>query len=704
MPFPKAAALAGLAGFLAATAASVAEADTSGGATEVSGVEVTARFEAARQSIQPALGATSYTVTEASIQTLPGGDNQALNQVLLQLPGVVQDGFGQFHVRDDHNNLQYRINGVILPEGLSVFGQALSPRLVDRLSLVTGALPAQYGLRTAGIVDINVRSRLEDGGEVSIYGGSQGLLQPGLEYGGTRGDLTGFLSASYRRSDLGLESIDGSSTPLHDRTDQVQSFGYLSRVLGPEDQVTLIAGYSNQRFQIPNPRGLQPDGTFVLAGRTDYPSEALDQSQRETTGFLIASLLHVADRSNLQTSVFSRYSTLTYRPDTPGELLYNGLAEFAARRNIAAGVQLDGLWRLSDAHTLRAGAVGQAERATSRTRTQVFPADINGLQTSDIPLRLDDATGRTQTTWSAYVQDEWKPAPGLTLNYGLRFDLYAGYRRESQLSPRINAVWTPWAGGTLHAGYARYFSPPPFEKASDARIASLDGTTGAALSDGNTTPFAERQHYFDVGLQQVLAPGLVLGVDAYWRRSRNLIDEGQFGAPIVLTPFNYRDGRIEGLEASLVLDRGPLSAYANFAVSRAEGRNIVSSQFNFDPAERAYIAANYIFLDHDQTYTASAGASWGFSEGLLADSRAGFDVIYGSGLRTEGATPNGGALPDYIQVNLGLSHAFGPFEARVDVINLFDRVYLIRDGSGVGVGAPQYGPRRGVFAGLTRRF
>ena len=101
------------------------------------------RLDDARASIQPSLGATSYGVDQATIQALPGGDNQPLNQLILQVPGVVQDGFGQLHVRDDHNGLEYRINGTILPEGLAVFGQTLSPRLINSFNLLTGALPAQ---------------------------------------------------------------------------------------------------------------------------------------------------------------------------------------------------------------------------------------------------------------------------------------------------------------------------------------------------------------------------------------------------------------------------------------------------------------------------------------------------------------------------------------------------------------------------------
>ena len=71
--------------------------------------------------------------------------------------------------------------------------------------------------------------------------------------------------------------------------------------------------------------------------------------------------------------------------------------------------------------------------------------------------------------------------------------------------------------------------------------------------------------------------------------------------------------------------------------------------------------------------------------------------------------PNGHSLPSYEQVNLGVMHRFegapgGPLEVRLDLINLLDETYVIRNGTGVGVGAPQFGPRRSVFAGIRKEF
>ncbi len=160
------------------------------------------------------------------------------------------------------------------------------------------------------------------------------------------------------------------------------------------------------------------------------------------------------------------------------------------------------------------------------------------------------------------------------------------------------------------------------------------------------------------------------------------------------------------MEADASYNHGPLTAYANLAWAKNQGRDIITSQFNFSAADLNYISSHYIYLDHDQTWTGSAGVSY-----LWRGTRVGGDLIYGSGLRATGpdGIPNGDHLPGYVQVNLALSHRFergplGPIEVRLDVINLFDHVYEIRDGTGVGVGAPQYGPRRGIFAGITQSF
>jgi hypothetical protein len=676
-------------------------ADASG--DPVSEVVVTAaRLNAARDSIQPQLGASTYAFSQQQVDALPGGENLQLQQVILQAPGVTQDSFGQLHIREDHNGLQYRLNGVILPEGLSVFGQAIPTRLADSVKLITGALPAQYGLRTAGIVDIRTKSGIQGGGQVGLYGGAFNTVQPSIEYGGSSGNFSGYGSLSWLSSDRGVEGPDSRVIPLHDHTDQLNGFAYLEDILDPDTRASLILGTSNQHFQIPNRPGQDTAG-FTVNGVSDLPSEDLNEQQREITHYAIASLLHTQGAFTGQISLFGRYSSLDYAPDPLGDLLYGGISQTARKSDTAGGVQAEGAYALNDAHTLRGGLIAQVDRSISNTTSRVLPLDANGDQTSDAPLAIVDNGSKTSSTFSAYVQDEWKLFSHLTINYGVRFDQFNGYRDENQVSPRVNVVWE--AGGTaVHVGYARYFSPPPFELVATQTVGKFAGTSAAAPSDQSTTPYAERDDYYDVGLTQKLGRHFSVGLDSYYKKARNLVDEGQFGAPIILTPFNYRDGLAYGVELALNYSNGPLQAYFNLSGQKAQGRDIVSSEFNFDPADLAYIKTHYIYLDHDQRYTASAGASY-----LVAGVRLSGDVVYGSGLRKDSDVPNGGQLAPYTQVNFSVSKSFdhlpgGPLELRVDLVNAFDDVYEIRDGTGVGVGAPQFGPRRGVFFGVTKSF
>ena len=669
----------------------------------------------ARSSIQTQTGASTYVIDEKAISAQPGGDNSLLNQVIMQAPDVAQDSFGQFHVRGEHNGLQYRLNGIILPEGISVFGQSLDPRLISSLTLITGALPAEYGLRTAGIIDLKTKSGVIDpGGSISVYGGSHGEVTPSFNYGGTAGNLNYFVSGDFLRSDLGIESPDGRSNPLHDHTQQYHGFAYAEYILDEEDRLSAALSTSTSNFQIPNRAGREPgisnaNGTpLTVDGQIAYPSARLDDNQRELNHFAIVSWQHSQGAFDLQTSATARYSSLTFTPDVLGGVLYNGIAQKAYKQNVAYALQSDGAYKISNEHTLRAGGFVQSDHSKSATVSQVIELDPLGNQLSDMPMSIIDNGGKTEWIESLYLQDEWKLVPTVTVNYGLRVDHFTAFTSARQVSPRLNALWQALPDTIVHGGYARYLSPPPFELVGGETIEKFVNTTGAAQVSMATTPQAERANYYDIGVQQKISPRFTVGLDTYYKQSCQLIDEGQFGAPIILTPFNYAQGKQYGAELTGNFTAEALSAYLNLAFQSARGKTIDSAQFNFAPAVLSYIADHYIHLDHEQQFTASGGASYSWH-----DTRFSADFLLGSGLRANetladaNSIPNGAHLPYYVQLNAGLSHVFqldrgGTLTARLDVINILDKTYEIRDGTGVGVGAPQYGPRRGLFAGVSK--
>jgi outer membrane receptor protein involved in Fe transport len=698
---------------------SAADASASSGGSsswQLKAIEVTAqRLNDARTSIETQTGASTYTIDSQAIAAMPGGENAQLNQVLLQAPDVVQDSFGQIHVRADHNDLQYRLNGIILPEGISVFSQTLSPRLISSLKLITGALPAEYGLRTAGVIDLSTASGvLQPGGDISLYGGSHSTFQPSAEYGGSDGKFTYYGTVDYKQDNLGIESPDSSSNPLHDHTTQLHAFGYFENIIDTDDRVSLIIGTSNDEFQIPNQRGLQPSLGYDVLGQSAYLSDDLHERQHELAEYAIASWQHAEGALNWQTSLSARYTSLHFAPDELGDLLYNGIAQDAFKDDTAIGWQTDAAYQVNTAHTVRAGLYYQHDSSKSNTTSQVLPIDdTTGVQTSDVPLALLDNNTQVQQIESVYLQDEWKVFAPFTLNYGVRFDRYSAYSSGSQLSPRVNAVWQFDTGTTLHGGYSRYFTPPPFELVAANTFTQFAGTS--AVPPGSVTkdspPIAERANYYDLGVQQsLLDQRLTLGLDSFYEQAQHLIDEGQFGAPIILTPFNYRYGLIGGIEVTANYTVDNFAAYLNSAWQAAHGKGVESAQFNFDQPSLDYIASNYIHLDHEGRVSASGGASY-----LWSGTRFSVDGLFGSGLRQDltladgSVIPNGDHTPSYLQVNLGLSHAFdlggtGPLTVRFDVINVADKVYQIRSGSGVGVFAPQYGPRRGFFGGVSWKF
>lgn len=698
-----------------ASAFAQTEPTTQPSSSTLPGITVTAtKMDEERSAILPSLGATKYDFSRTAIQNTPQGENAPLNQVLLRAPGVVQDGFGQVHVRGDHGSLQYRLDGVQLPEGLALFSQVLSPRFANSISLLTGALPAQYGLRTAGVVDIGVKSGTANpGAEASFMGGSYNWVQPSAQYGGRSGNIDYFAVGQYVSDGIGIENPTPAWTPIHDDTAQWYGLAKVTTIVDENMRLSFIGGGASARYQIPNNINQVPN--FTVLGNSTWDSSILDQRQWESTYFGVASLQKTYQDFNMQLSGFARYSQLNHQPDAIGDLLYNGFAPWAQRTSFATGMQGDASWKVAPRHTLRGGFLVQRERVTSFAQANALPlvpdpADpdapaIPGGQ----PVGLTDGSDLTGWTYSVYLQDEWKLLPTLTVNAGLRFDAITGTISENQLSPRINVVWEPTPEISLRAGYSRYFVPVPLNQVSVASLAARAGTVVAPEVLTNDAARAERSDYIDVGLTVRPVDGLTVGFSGFYKWAENYIDKGQFGAPIFQTAFNYSNAQVRGFELFANYDKGPWSLYANLAWSQVNSINITSSQFNFEQADLDFIANNWIFADHNQSWTGSAGAAYVFNMGSDWATRVSADMLYGNGLRQTIVTPNDTALPAYATLNLSVTQRL-PINGskgtnvRFDAINVTDGQYQLRTGTGVGVGAPQFGMRRAFFVTMSQKF
>ncbi|HEY3794834.1 MAG TPA: TonB-dependent receptor [Bradyrhizobium sp.] len=663
------------------------------------------RFDEARRALVAPTGAGSYQLSQQALEALPQGTNTPLDKALLQVPGVSQDSAasGQLHVRNEHANLQYRINGIMLPDGVGAFGQIIDTGIVGSLALITGALPAQYGLRTAGVLDIQTKTdAFNNSGSVSVYGGSHGNITTSAEYGGTIGQTQYYVSGRYFGSSVGIENPTPAYNAIHDNTSQEKGFLYLSTVIDPTSRLTLISGVSNGAYEIPNNPGQPPQ--FTPFGITNFDSALLNERQQEFNQFNVLAYQHAGDGYDYQLSYFNRYSQLHFYPDPIGDLVFNGVASDVYRQSFINGIQEDTSYRLGFAHTLKFGFSASTENSLVNNGSTALLLDPGTGMPTDTPSSVFDSNTKTGYLFSTYLEDEWKVTNQLTVNAGLRFDQMWQFIDANQLSPRINATWKPYDGTTFHAGYSRNFTPPEQVLAAPTNLALVQGTTAQPAVSQSDPVQPERSNVYDIGVDQKIyaIPGLEVGLDAYYKTATDLLDDGQFGAAYVLSAFNYARAQNVGVEFKTSYTNGNLHLYGNVAWARQRATQVVSNQYLFDPDELAYIANAYVYTDHAQLLTASAGASY-----LWNGTKFSADMIYGSGLRNGFA--NTTSLPSYSQVNVGVSHDFNivsaakPTTLRFDVVNLFDSIYEIRDGSGIGVFAPQFGPRRGFYFGISQK-
>ena len=388
--------------------------------------------------------------------------------MLLQAPGVSQDSAasGLLHVRNDHANVQYRINGILLPDGITGFGSIFDTSFIGSIALVTGALPAEYGLRTAGLIDITTRTDLfNNSGSVSVYGGSHGTITPSVEYGGTFGSTcpttptttTGYTKAPpasadcfagvqyyftgrYLQNTVGLENPTPAYNAIHDLTQQERGFAYMSAFVDPTTRVSLIAGTAVNNFQIPNIPG-QPIGQSAVPvtsafGVTSFNSALLNENQNETTQFGVLSVQKSYEGFDGQISYFTRYSNLQFTPDPIGDLLINGIASTVNRQLLHqrhpgrclisdqfGAYPSHRLHRQRRADLRRQFIAGRALRALRRYRS-MRPSET-----------ITDNVSKRAVLIGIYAQDEWKVTNQLTINAGLRFDQMYQYRQRQPAQP-----------------------------------------------------------------------------------------------------------------------------------------------------------------------------------------------------------------------------------------------------------------------------
>jgi TonB-dependent receptor-like protein/carboxypeptidase family protein len=639
-------------------------------------------------------GANDYSVTASDIQNLPTGDRTPITDVLTRMPGVAIDQNQQIHIRNTEGpQFQYRINGALVPLDINTnppFISMINPMFVSKLDLLDGILPSRYSYATGGVVDIQTKNGCDSpGGNASITFGQRETFAPSAQYAGCSGNVSYYVSGSYDQGQTAFSSATPGPNPVHNWTNQGQGFGYLSFPITSTTKLSVMLSTAASNNQLPNVPGLPAQ--FTLAGVTDFNSAAITSALnfRDYLGMVTLTGMPADDLSyQLTYSVHS--IAQDFRPDNVGELLFQGVASTASHNDFDNTLQGDVTYK-AGRHTVSAGFYGGVYHVIADDRSLVFPIDTTtGDQTSTTASTVVNNASALNILSGVYINDLWQIDDKLSLNVGLRWDDITGFTSNNQFDPTINLTYLLTPQTTLHGGFARYMQVPSLLGISPTAQRAFAGTT-AAGPPGIATPLTEDDFEWDAGIVHRLTPKITVSEDAFYERTKHYLDTGQFGDVPIFAPFNYDNGFIWGSETSASYKGEKFSAYGSATIGNNLQKGVVTGQFNFDPDELTYINQHAIVLDHQPLYGASAGGTYKWRPLTFI-----LDGIYSSGLR--GGFADLDHLPQVVQFNGAIQGDFripgiGKVSDRFTVLNMLDRINLIRPAEGIGIFQSAYGPR-----------
>ena len=670
-------------------------------------------------AIQYKASSETYQLSRKDIEILPKGNNNEVADVLLTVPSVVYGALKQTHIRQDHANQQFRIDGIPIPDTVTgAFADIVPPRAWERADIILGGMEAQYGNKTALVVDITSKSGTKPGfGSLQMFGGSFETVNPSLEYGGAIGEqFRYYILDSYVTTNRGIEPPTLGKTNFHNQSEKNNTYLRGDYQMGNRNNFSWIVLSSVAKYQIPTTPGLEANAavlTLLQAQDPTFnpvPSQAVDQSQKENNQYTQLVWRHDLNSSNFfSLGTYFRRGYANFSTDPLNSLAYaNDVAEAqtANQKRVAysGGVRLDYTWVPTNAHLVKTGF--QIDYTNANNTAQIFAFDTStGAPVSPVVTR--EASNRNiQWREEFWVQDQWSPNDHWTFNLGLRYDQIQGFYNEGQVSPRIGATYRYNQSNVFHAYYGRLFAPPNVEQIAFTNLNTQD-TTAQPEDPTGFRPRAERAHYFEVGSYHAITQYVTLELTGYYKLSHFLSDAGQFGTTPLLNFFAFNTGWQRGIDGALKVQfTDNLSGRGNVAWGQCKGYGLQSGQYLLDQAEIDDINSNGgVFCDHSQFMTSSAVLSYRILERTTVNGQ----MLYGYGLRTaeEGAKTNSSHVPSYTVYNASITHVIPlPWDHQklllgFDIINMFDQKYFYNSGEGsIGLGVAHAGAPRSFFGRL----
>lgn len=663
-------------------------------------------------AIQYKASSETYQLSRKEVEALPKGNNNEVYEVLLTIPSVVYGALKQTHIRQDHANQQFRIDGIPIPDTVTgAFADIVPPRAWERADIILGGMEAQYGNKTALVLDITSKSGTKPGfGSIQMFGGSNETANPSFEYGGTIGEKVRFyVLNSYVTTNRGIEPPTLGKTNFHNQSEKNNTYLRGDYQRDNRNNFSWIFLNSVAKYQIPTIPDLtaNTDVLALLPGFAPGPSQAVNQFQKENNQYTQLVWRHDVNASSFfSLGAYFRRGLADFTTDPYNALAYAddvNSAQTANQRRTAysGGFRLDHTWVPDGHHLVKSGVQFDYTRADNTT--QIFAFDNSG-GTPVGPVIMREASNRNiQTRQEFWVQDQWSPNDRWTFNLGVRGDAIQGFYDEGQVSPRIGVTYKHDQSNVFHAYYGRLFTPPNVEQVAFTGL-NVQSTTAQPDDPTGFRPRAERSHYFEVGSYHAVNRYATVELIGYYKLAHYLSDAGQFGSTPLLNFFSFERGWQRGIDGALKVQvTDDLTGRGNVAWGQCKGYGLQSGQYLLSQQEINDInSKGGVFCDHSQFVTSSAVVTYR----LFDRTNLTGQMLYGSGLRTaqDGAKTNSSHEDSYTVYNASITHTIPlPWHDQkmllgFDVLNLLNEKYFINRGEGsIGLGIAHTGMPRSYF-------
>lgn len=644
------------------------------------------------------------------------------NLIQENLTGTSKAPTGEVHIRGQHGEFTYLIDG--LPVPLGVFGglnDVIDPKVIDRISFYTGGFSAEYGGQMAAIMDI--QTRVPSGrfhlnmsgyaGSFFVFNGTK-PFSPGADVpigpssnipGDTLGGRVGPIRAiNSNGQDISLSNrlgnfayfISGSrqetdrridlpvSTLYNDRGTDYFLYGKFDYLLSKRDYITANLNFGNTNTQVPfniNKQGFSPD------------------NQKTTNSFQTLSYYHDISHnkhheSKLFAGLWGRQGGLIYTPGKESPATFNFAGDstkyaLTADRNFSAlGIRIKFYNQFSHKISANLGlnfsTTNGKEKFTSRDSLgNPGPSVISDFKGSDFGM---------------FAQTKYIVSKKIRFDLGVRYDqqISPNASLQNQVSPRIKANFFPDNSNTLYLYYGRLFMPNNLEGLQT--ISANSDTAGTpTLPERDNLYEAVYVHFFKFGLTSKLA--------FFYKSATPGVDDETVGSSSVKTPVNIDAVKTSGIELSLSYADAdhPYSGYINASIIHAYGSGPITG--GFLPIDNAGPATD---LDHDQRLSIVCGLNYHPRNWFVN-----LVTIFGSGL-TNG-NPNNiefktglfdfnsdAHVPSSVTFDISGGYTFRIFKnalltPSLYITNFFDNAYLLK---GAYFSGANYGARRNIMLKL----